>query len=64
VSFDDTQLVENYGAALEEILRLKPSAAKGRYIKKAALSTTIGPGIPIDSNRTRNLLVEEDPAAV
>ncbi|MFJ3900422.1 50S ribosomal protein L1 [Streptomyces sp. NPDC090025] len=64
VSFDDTQLVENYGAALEEILRLKPSAAKGRYIKKAAISTTMGPGIPVDSNRTRNLLVEEDPAAV
>ena len=51
-------------AALEEILRLKPSAAKGRYIKKAAISTTMGPGIPVDPNRTRNLLVEEDPAAV
>src|SRR3954469_5817134 len=63
-SFEDAQLVENYGAALEEILRLKPSAAKGRYIKKAAISTTMGPGIPVDSNRTRNLLVEEDPAAV
>ncbi len=63
-SFDDTKLVENYGAALDEILRLKPSAAKGRYIKKAAISTTIGPGIPVDPNRTRNLLVEEDPAAV
>ena len=63
-SFDDTKLVENYGAALEEILRLKPSAAKGRYIKKATLTTTMGPGIPLDSNRTRNLLVEEDPAAV
>ncbi|MFE2288465.1 50S ribosomal protein L1 [Streptomyces sp. NPDC059443] len=64
VSFTDEQLVENYGAALDEILRLKPSAAKGRYIKKAALSTTMGPGIALDSNRTRNLLVEEDPAAV
>ena len=63
-SFDDDKLVENYGAALEEILRLKPSAAKGRYIKKAAVSTTMGPGIPVDPNRTRNLLVEEDPAAV
>jgi large subunit ribosomal protein L1 len=63
-SFDETKLVENYAAALDEILRLKPSAAKGRYIKKAAISTTIGPGIPIDPNRTRNLLVEEDPAAV
>ncbi|MEV7667560.1 50S ribosomal protein L1 [Streptomyces albidoflavus] len=64
VSFDDTQLVENYGAALDEILRLKPSAAKGRYIKKAAVATTMGPGIQVDPNRTRNLLVEEDPAAV
>ncbi|MEV6952736.1 50S ribosomal protein L1 [Streptomyces sp. NPDC051183] len=64
VSFSDEQLVENYGAALDEILRLKPSAAKGRYIKKAALTTTMGPGIQLDSNRTRNLLVEEDPAAV
>ncbi len=63
-SFDDAKLVENYGAALEEILRLKPSAAKGRYIKKAAITTTMGPGIPVDPNRTRNLLVEEDPAAV
>lgn len=63
-SFDDTQLVENYGAALDEILRLKPSAAKGRYIKKAAIATTMGPGIPVDPNRTRNLLVQEDPAAV
>ncbi|MFI6939222.1 50S ribosomal protein L1 [Streptomyces sp. NPDC050418] len=64
VSFDDTKLVENYAAALEEILRLKPSAAKGRYIKKAGITTTMGPGIPVDPNRTRNLLVEEDPAAV
>ncbi|MEV7612784.1 50S ribosomal protein L1 [Streptomyces sp. NPDC089799] len=64
VSFSDDQLVENYGAALDEILRLKPSAAKGRYLKKAALTTTMGPGIQLDPNRTRNLLVEEDPAAV
>jgi large subunit ribosomal protein L1 len=64
VSFDETKLVENYAAALEEINRLKPSAAKGRYIKKAAISTTIGPGVPVDPNRTRNLLTEEDPAAV
>ncbi|MGW8379182.1 50S ribosomal protein L1 [Streptomyces sp. ODS28] len=63
-SFTEQQLVENYAAALEEINRLKPSAAKGRYIKKAALSTTMGPGIQVDPNRTRNLLTEEDPAAV
>ncbi|MFC5910873.1 50S ribosomal protein L1 [Streptacidiphilus monticola] len=63
-SFTDEQLVENYAAALEEVLRAKPSAAKGRYIKKVAFSTTMGPGIQVDPNRTRNLLVEEDPAAV
>ncbi|GJF29260.1 50S ribosomal protein L1 [Kitasatospora sp. NBC_01539] len=63
-SFTDEQLVENYGAALDEVLRSKPAAAKGRYIKKIAFSTTMGPGILVDPNRTRNLLVEEDPAAV
>ncbi|GAA0466590.1 50S ribosomal protein L1 [Streptomyces sp. NPDC046215] len=60
VSFDEVKLVENYAAALEEITRLKPSAAKGRYIKKAAMTTTMGPSIPLDSNRTRNLLVEDE----
>ncbi|MGW4893289.1 50S ribosomal protein L1 [Kitasatospora sp. NPDC004240] len=63
-SFSDEQLVENYAAALDEVLRAKPSAAKGRYIKKTAVTTTMGPGVPVDPNRTRNLLVEEDPAAV
>ncbi|MBO1767804.1 50S ribosomal protein L1 [Allobranchiibius sp. GilTou38] len=57
-SFDDKLLVENYGAALEEILRLKPASSKGRYISKATMSTTMGPGIPLDSSRTRNLLEE------
>jgi len=52
-SFTDTQLAENYAAALDEILRAKPSAAKGRYIKKATMSTTMGPGIPLDTNVTR-----------
>jgi len=60
-SFTDEALVENYAAALDEVLRLKPSAAKGRYLRKATLSTTMGPGIPVDPNRTRNLL--EDAAA-
>src|ERR1700749_3653317 len=62
VSFDETQLVENYAAALEEILRLKPSAAKGRYIKKGTLSTTMGPGIPLDPSVTRNLTAELESA--
>ena len=56
VSFDEKALVENYATALEEILRLKPSASKGRYITKATLATTMGPGIPLDFTRTRNLL--------
>ncbi|MDK1472931.1 50S ribosomal protein L1 [Streptomyces sp. 549] len=59
-SFEEKQLVENYAAALDEILRLKPSAAKGRYIKKASIATTMGPGIPLDGNRTRNLLAEDE----
>lgn len=61
-SFDEKALVENYGAALEEILRLKPAASKGRYISKATMSTTMGPGIPLDFNKTRNLL-EDDATA-
>src|SRR5882757_3227561 len=57
------KLVENYAAALDEILRAKPSAAKGKYLKKITFSTTMGPGIPVDTNRTRNLLVDEAPSA-
>src|SRR5438874_3540908 len=48
VSFSEQQLVENYAAALDEVLRAKPSAAKGRYLKKVAISTTMGPGILVD----------------
>ena len=59
-SFSDEALIDNYAAALDEILRLKPSAAKGRYLKKATITTTMGPGVPVDPNRTRNLQVEDD----
>ncbi|MDT0166690.1 50S ribosomal protein L1 [Actinotalea sp. AC32] len=62
-SFDDAKLVENYAAALEEVLRLKPSTSKGRYITKAFVTTTMGPSIPLDQNRTRNLLEEESDVA-
>ncbi|MFC0544595.1 50S ribosomal protein L1 [Kutzneria chonburiensis] len=58
-SFDTDKLVENYAAALDEVLRAKPSAAKGRYLKKVTFSTTMGPGIPVDPNRTRNMLTDE-----
>ena len=61
-SFGETQLVENYAAALDEVLRAKPSSAKGRYLKKVTFSTTMGPGIPVDPNRTRNMLVDEPTA--
>jgi large subunit ribosomal protein L1 len=59
-SFDETSLVENYATALDEVLRLKPSSSKGRYIEKATLSTSMGPGIPLDHTRTRNLLAEDE----
>ncbi|RIJ55615.1 50S ribosomal protein L1 [Clavibacter phaseoli] len=49
-SFSHEQLSENVGAALEEIVRLKPSSSKGRYVQKATVSTTFGPGIPVDVN--------------
>ena len=59
-SFTDVQLAENYAAALDEILRAKPSAAKGRYIKKASMSTTMGPGIPLDTNVVRADVADND----
>ena len=52
-SFSTEQLSQNYFAAMDEIIRLKPSAAKGRYLRKITLSTTMGPGIPVDTNKTR-----------
>ena len=64
-SFPDRALVENYAAALDEVIRLKPSAAKGRYLKKVAITTTMGPGIQVDPGLTRGLTAEfeEQPAA-
>ncbi len=57
-SFDEKMLVENYGAVLDEIVRAKPSSAKGRYIKSITVTTTMGPGIKVDPLKTRNLLEE------
>jgi large subunit ribosomal protein L1 len=57
-SFSEEQLLENYAAALDEVLRAKPSAAKGRYLRKVAMSTTMGPGILVDPAKTRNLFAE------
>ncbi|WP_323959139.1 50S ribosomal protein L1 [Arthrobacter sp. JZ12] len=55
-SFDARKLAENYATALEEVLRLKPSASKGRYIQKATVTTTFGPSIPVDPNVTKVLI--------
>ena len=58
VSFDTQKLVENYGALINELLRVKPSSAKGKYVKSVVISTTMGPGIKVDSSKTRNLMEE------
>ena len=56
VSFPLEQIVENYGVLLNEILRVKPSSAKGKYIKSVSLASTMGPGVKVDSTITRNRL--------
>jgi large subunit ribosomal protein L1 len=58
VSFSETALLENYAAVLDEVLRAKPSAAKGKYLKKVAVATTMGPGIQVDPNVTRGFAPE------
>jgi large subunit ribosomal protein L1 len=52
-SFTAVQLSENYSAALEEVMRAKPNSSKGRYIRKAVVSTTMGPGVQVDPNIVR-----------
>ncbi len=53
VSFSEQQLIENYFAAMDEVMRLKPSASKGRYIKKATVSSTMSPGVSIDPTKVK-----------
>jgi large subunit ribosomal protein L1 len=64
-SFDERQLVENYAALIDEIVRAKPASSKGRYIKKITLASTMGPGIHVDPQRTRGIVedLEESEAA-
>ena len=57
VSFTPEQIAENYGAVYDEILRMKPAAAKGKYVKSITISSTMGPGIDIDPSITRNYTV-------
>jgi len=60
-SFEERALVENYQAVLEEVLRAKPSAAKGRYLKSITIASTMSPGLKLDTTKVRDLL--EEPAA-
>ncbi len=61
-SFEGRKLLENYAAVIEELIRAKPSAAKGRYLHSIALTSTMGPGVKVDPSRTRDI-VEEAPSA-
>jgi large subunit ribosomal protein L1 len=61
-SFEERSLLENYAAVIDEIIKAKPAAAKGRYIRSITVASTMGPGIKVDTSRTRDIL-EEAPAA-
>jgi large subunit ribosomal protein L1 len=62
-SFPEEQLLANYAAVIEELIRAKPSAAKGKYIRTVTLATTHGPGVKVDPTRTRDLTGQEAAAA-
>jgi large subunit ribosomal protein L1 len=62
-SFDERALLENYAAVIEELIRAKPSAAKGRYIRSITMASTMGPGVKVDPSRTRDILEEAATAA-
>jgi large subunit ribosomal protein L1 len=62
-SFDERQLTENYAALVDEIVRAKPSASKGRYIRQITLTSTMGPGIHVDPARTRGIVEELEESA-
>ncbi len=56
--FEERALLENYSAVIDELIRAKPSAAKGRYIKSITLASTMGPGVKVDPTRTKDILEE------
>jgi large subunit ribosomal protein L1 len=62
-SFPDEQLLENYAAVIDELIKAKPSAAKGRYLRTITLAPTMGPGVKVDPSRTRDILGEAAPTA-
>jgi large subunit ribosomal protein L1 len=63
-SFEGRKLLENYAAVIEELIRAKPSAAKGRYLHTVTLASTMGPGVKVDPTRTRDIVEETPPAKV
>jgi large subunit ribosomal protein L1 len=63
-SFEERTLLENYASVMEEIVRAKPAAAKGRYIRSVTLTSSMGPGVRIDPGRTRDITAEFEEAAV
>jgi large subunit ribosomal protein L1 len=60
--FSERQLLENYAAVIDELIRAKPSAAKGRYLRTITMASTMGPGVKVDPSRTRDILEEAAPA--
>ena len=62
-SFDERRLLENYASVLEEVVRAKPSAAKGRYIRTITLTSSMGPGVKVDTAKTRDVAAELEEAA-
>jgi large subunit ribosomal protein L1 len=62
-SFENAQLLENYAAVVEELVRAKPAAAKGRYLRSITITSTMGPGVKVDPSRTKDI-VEDAAAAV
>jgi len=63
LSFTPQALLENYAAALDEVVRLKPASAKGRYLRKITFTSTMAPGIPVDPNKTRGFIEELEESA-
>jgi large subunit ribosomal protein L1 len=64
ISFDERKLLENYAAVIEEIVRAKPSAAKGRYLRSITIASTMGPGVKVDPSRTREIIEEGSAATI
>jgi large subunit ribosomal protein L1 len=60
--FEERNLLENYAAVIDELIRAKPSAAKGRYLRSVTVATTMGPGVKVDPSRTRDIVEEAVPA--